>query len=175
VTFERRRSRLVSVGLDWCGFMRLRGDHAGPEAWVVVEDWTASMVDPDPDGVRRLAELVAGAASTESAPLAPAWWFARLAMEEPGAIQLVALADWRHRAWGVFDPDALSLAVTDGQSLVSYGGDQARRRLLAFLDGCRPLELRELAIEAIPIDEPVPSQAVVLERRHHRFIIRGLD
>jgi protein-L-isoaspartate(D-aspartate) O-methyltransferase len=174
VTFERRGTHLVSLAVDWCGFMRLRGDYAGPEATVVAGQWSATIVDAQPNRVRQLIDLVSGPAASQPVPPLARWWFGRLALEEPGAIHLVAMADWRHRAWGVFDPEATGLSVVDGDSLISYGSPGARNRLLAFLDTCRPLDLGDLAIEAVPVAEAVSSGAVVLNRPNHRLLVREL-
>lgn len=172
VTFERRRSRLISLAVDWCGFMRLRGDHAGPETWVRLGDWTASLANSEAGHVERLSDLLAMTGTREPAPVLPTWWFARLALEEPMAVQLVAHTDWQRRIWGVSDPDDPSLAVIDGEFLVSRGGAAAAARLRRFLDRCQPLDLARLSIEAIPSAEPAPFGTAVLARRDHSFVVR---
>jgi protein-L-isoaspartate(D-aspartate) O-methyltransferase len=52
VAFERREDRLVSRGVDPCGFMRLRGPHAGPERYVPIGDWLAILETPTVQGDR---------------------------------------------------------------------------------------------------------------------------
>jgi protein-L-isoaspartate(D-aspartate) O-methyltransferase len=55
VAFERRGDRLVSRGVDPCGFMRLRGPHAGPERYVPIGEWLAILETPAADGDRQPA------------------------------------------------------------------------------------------------------------------------
>jgi protein-L-isoaspartate(D-aspartate) O-methyltransferase len=50
VAFERRGDRLVSRSVDPCGFMRLRGPHAGPERYVPIGDWLAILETPTVQG-----------------------------------------------------------------------------------------------------------------------------
>jgi protein-L-isoaspartate(D-aspartate) O-methyltransferase len=175
VAFERGDRGLSSVSLDWCGFMRLRGDNAGPEAWVVVGDWTASVVAPTSDHVARLAALLAGPARIEPIPALSKWWFARLALSDPSAIHLVARDDWRRRAWGLFDADAASLAFVEGDSLNVYGGNEARDRLVAHIAAFGSFDLETTSIDALPIDHPGRPSALVLRRRHHQFLLHGVD
>jgi protein-L-isoaspartate(D-aspartate) O-methyltransferase len=50
VAFERRGDRLMSRGVDPCGFMRLRGPHAGPERYVPIGEWLAILESPPAHG-----------------------------------------------------------------------------------------------------------------------------
>jgi protein-L-isoaspartate(D-aspartate) O-methyltransferase len=50
VAFERNGDRLVSRSVDPCGFMRLRGPHAGPERYVPIGEWLAILETPAVQG-----------------------------------------------------------------------------------------------------------------------------
>jgi protein-L-isoaspartate(D-aspartate) O-methyltransferase len=50
VAFERHGDRLVSRGVVPCGFMRLRGPHAGPERYVPIGEWLAILETPPAQG-----------------------------------------------------------------------------------------------------------------------------
>jgi methyltransferase of FxLD system len=175
VTFERHSRGVSSVSAAWCGFMRLRGVNAGPEAWVVVGEWTASVVGSTPEQVAQLAALLAGPARTEPAPTRPRWWFAQLALRDPGAIHLVAIGDSRRRAWGVFDADASSLAVIEDDSLTVYGSDEARDRLVARVASLGLFDLEMISIDVLTLDEVAPPETFVLRRREHQFVLHGVD
>ena len=45
--------------------------------------------------------------------------------------------------------------------------------LLAHL--FEPLDLGSLEIDAIPIDEPAPAEGLVVHRRDHQLLVRGLN
>jgi protein-L-isoaspartate(D-aspartate) O-methyltransferase len=178
VNFERHGDGLASVAVEWCGFMRLRGAHAGPETWEAVGPWTANVVGSRPGDVERLAALVGGPSRREPAPAFPAAWFAQLAMRERDAIQLVRNDGAMRVAWGLFtagaDPELDSLAVVEGSSLLVYGTDSARDRLLAVTSDYAPFSIAKMSIDALPIAAAPPSHSVVLCRRHHQFVLHGI-
>jgi protein-L-isoaspartate(D-aspartate) O-methyltransferase len=173
VSFARDRDRLVSTSVDWCGFMRLRGPHAGPESWVRVGDWTTTVVSADADAIARLEELLSTSGTRQRLPVPPAWWFARLAVGDPGAIHLVHIDDPARRMWGVFDPTEPSLALVHDDELVTWNDGSAADRLRRFLDA-EPLNLAHVAIEAAPLGAPTSPDAVVLSRPDHQIVISGL-
>jgi protein-L-isoaspartate(D-aspartate) O-methyltransferase len=87
VAFERHGSRLVSRTVDRCGFMRLRGPHAGPERHLRVGEWFAVLERPSRKDCEMLADLLRRPLAEE--PLRddlPRGWFARLSFDEQDAI-----------------------------------------------------------------------------------------
>jgi protein-L-isoaspartate(D-aspartate) O-methyltransferase len=180
VNFERLGGTLSSVAVELCGFMRLRGAHAGPEKWVAVEPWTANVVGTRTAYIDRLRALLAGPGRREAAPRLPAAWFAQLAIREPDAIQLVSHAGGLRVAWGLLDTDADtdegdSLAFVEGDSLTVYGTDTARDRLIAVASRYPRFSVAALTIDVIPVDASPPPNARVLRRRDHQFVVRGID
>lgn len=107
-------------------------------------------------------------------PALPAWWFARLAIDDPGAIQLVHIDDPTRRMWGVFDSTDSSLALVQDDELLVWNDDgSAGDRLRRFLDA-DPLDLTQVVVEVSALGAPAAQRAVVLPRRDHQFAISGL-
>ena len=153
VVFARSGDRLVSRSVDPCGFMRLRGPHAGPERYVRMGEWFTLLEGASADDAALLDGLLKLQPYEE--PLRtelPAGWFPRLSLREPDAIKLVAAGDTDTAVAGLFDRRAMSLALVAEGRIRVYGGDAALRRLRDRLPGLhdRPLDLHHLEIEAIP-------------------------
>lgn len=172
VAFARRGDRLVSRSVDPCGFMRLRGPHAGPERYVRTGEWFTLLEGASPDDAALLEGLLHLEPSEE--PLRaelPAGWFPRLSLREPDAIKLVAAGDTDTTIAGLFDRRAKSLALVGEGRIRVYGGDTALHRLRDHLPALRdrPLDLHHLRIEALPTRatgtrEPVRPDTMVLPR-----------
>lgn len=173
VAFQNQGDRLRSAAVAPCGFMRLRGPHAGPEGYVCVDGWTVSLDRPDPGQASILAALLQTDPRVEPAPPVPAGWAERLAFEEPRAVYLSREDNWRTGWYGVLDAGRQSLAVLRGRELQTFGGDAARDILLGRLTGATPFDVRALTIDAIPSTLPPPSDAARWIRRpHFQFLVR---
>lgn len=173
IAFRKRNGDLQSVSVEPCGFMRLRGPHAGPEGYVQVHDWIVLMDQADSRKVEILRRLLAETPRREPAPaFSKEWWSLRLALEEPMAIRL-GDKDNRRQAKGVFDPEAQSLALVIDDTLEVFGSDVAREVLLKRAVGAPPLELRKLSIEAVPsAANHKPPSARSIVRPNFSFFIR---
>jgi protein-L-isoaspartate(D-aspartate) O-methyltransferase len=180
VAFVRTEDSLVSQSVAYCGFMRLRGPHAGPESYVVVpgwadrvqgateeKQWAASIEDATPDKVDRLRELLSGPVQALPAPRVAEGWTTRLALEEPDVIALGGLTTWWHSAHGLFDPDRRSLALLDGEILLGFGAGSCLERLRARLPMLLPLEFQNLHLKARPHQSAEPNEAGVLLGREN--------
>jgi protein-L-isoaspartate(D-aspartate) O-methyltransferase len=153
VAFERRGARLVSRTVDQCGFMRLRGPHAGPERHLRVERWLAALEGASAEDPELLARLLRRPVAEERLDgELPDGWYARLSFDEPGAIMLASADDPIVQLLGLYDRATRSLALVGDGRVRAHGGDAALRRLRDRLPGLRrhPLDLRRLHIEAIP-------------------------
>lgn len=170
IAFRREGQRLRSTSVEPCGFMRLRGAHAGPEGYLTVNGWCASLEEVSA-AAATLGDLLRRTPRAVPAPDLPRGWFTRLALEEPAAIMLSGVPDWHRSMAGIFDAAGRSLAVVDGQTIMSFGGDEALVRLRERLTGLRPLDLRALRVEATPAGQPVWGKTWVLRRRHFQFAI----
>jgi protein-L-isoaspartate(D-aspartate) O-methyltransferase len=178
---------LRSRHMSGCAFVHLRGPHAGPADIVEVQPGLLAAVDRvDAAELALLRGLLATAPVREAAPPLPAGvgWFARLALDEPGAIQLLAPGDGdEEERRGLFDPAPAGkgaglglMGERDGQ-LATFGNPAPLVRLRAHLTDRAPLDFHALDIEAVPADaagaETTPSDVRwVLSRPAHRFLIR---
>jgi hypothetical protein len=182
VAFERRGKGFRSVSVEPAGFMRLRGPHAGPEAYVRLDDWVASLDALVPQDVEALRALLQTTPRAAPAPDLPRGWFIRVALEDALAVSIAHCDDWRHQMVGVFDPDEPGLAVIEGRygspeprRLLAFGGAGARERLRGHLTRATLTDVRRLEIAAVPVvqpGQPAPDQGRVLRRREFRFTVR---
>ncbi len=174
VTADRVGDGLSSVAVDWCGFMRLRGEHAGPEHWTSVGEWTATTVNDDPEPIARLGELLDTAPNHRRSlgPL-PALWFARLAARDPDAIQLVHAHHAGRRAWGIFRAAESNLALVEETQLCAWGHGGAATELERYVH-TSPVDLTRAAININNSGAPVSPDTLVLHRTHHRITISDL-
>jgi hypothetical protein len=108
-------------------------------------------------------------------------WFARLALDEPDAIQLFDPEQDKLRL-GLFDPSAanpgLALVLEGGRQLAGFGNSASMARLRDHLTHSTPLDFHALRIEAIPADIAAPRRAPddttwALIRPTHHFWIGG--
>jgi protein-L-isoaspartate(D-aspartate) O-methyltransferase len=176
--------RLRSRHVAGCDFVRLRGPHAGPAAVVEVQPGLLASVDQvDAAQLALLGELLATTPVRKPAPPPPKGmgWFARLALDQPGAIQLFD-PEQDEVLLGLFDPTTaspgLALIVERDEQLAAFGNHAPMARLQAYLARSFSLDFHALDIEAIPADvaeaEMVPEDVRwVLTRPAHRFRIRA--
>lgn len=174
IAFQKQEEHLKGIDVKPCGFMRLRGPHSGPEDYVPIADWVASIDMIGQKDLEVLHDLLSSEPSREQAPAIPARWFLRLAIEEPQAISLQGRDDWRKHAFGVFLPLARSLALISGGELQSFGSDEARERLEYHLQRARPLDLRRISITAYPTAKwrASASGAWILERPNFVIVLQ---
>jgi protein-L-isoaspartate(D-aspartate) O-methyltransferase len=183
--FVRNDTTLSSESLVGCGFMRLRGPHAGPDANVVVpgwadrvdgatqeHEWTAAIEYATPERVAQLRDLITGPVASEPMPLPVPGWTTRLALEEPDVIALSGRGTWWHFAGGLFSPDRHSLALLDAGMIVSFGDPYCRERLRARLPELEPLALADLDVTAVPHPAGAAPDAWVLERPFFDLVVR---
>lgn len=174
VAFRKNGERLRSVTVRPCGFMRLRGPHAGPENYANVNGWTVSLNGPDPARLSLLASLLKTEPRVEQTPHVPKGWGMRLALEDPRTIYLSRTDNWRDASYGTLDVLHQSLALICDNAIYTFGTDAARDILLGRLETSRPLELRWLTIEAITSTAPTGADVgTVIRRPHFQFMIEG--
>jgi protein-L-isoaspartate(D-aspartate) O-methyltransferase len=177
---QRLRSRRVAG----CDFVRLRGPHAGPADIVEVQPSLLAAVDRvDHAHLALLRGLLATTPVRETAPPIPTGmgWFARLALDEPGAIQLLAPGDEdEEELRGLFDPTptnpGLALVLPREGQLAGFGKPASLSRLRAHLIGGESIVFHELTIEAIPTAAAMAETDLdhrwVLTRPAYRFLIQ---
>jgi protein-L-isoaspartate(D-aspartate) O-methyltransferase len=177
------KQRLRSGRVAGCDFVRLRGPHAGPADIVEVQPGLLATVEQaDETQLALLRSLLATTPVREAAPPLPEGmgWFARLALDEPVAIQLLVPGDGdEEELRGLFDPTptnpGLALVLEKEGRLAGFGDQALLSRLRAHLHRRESIVFHELTIEAIPSDAPTAEPALghewVLTRPAYRFFI----
>jgi hypothetical protein len=135
----------------------------------------AELDDATTERSELLAALVDGPRRTTPAPPLVVGWNTRLALEEPDSVTFFDTGVKGHSAVGLFDAARRSLALLDGTSIISFGHDACRQRLVASLERARPCELESLGITALPHDPTARRDGVVLPRPNFDLVITGLD
>jgi protein-L-isoaspartate(D-aspartate) O-methyltransferase len=184
VAFVRDERGLHSVSLCGCGFMRLRGPHAGPDAHIVVpgwrgrvdvrtaREWIACLEYATDARVAVLRALLRSEPTVTTAPLPALGWTTRLALSEPDPIEFVSRTGARHHALGLFDSEQRSLAVFEAGRIVAFGTATCAERLCARLPELEPLRIEDLDIRAEPHPAAPPEHAWLLERPHFDLVVR---
>jgi protein-L-isoaspartate(D-aspartate) O-methyltransferase len=175
LSFEQVGRGLIGMVVDRSGWVRLRGEHAGPDAMVRAGRWSVNLRAPDSSELAALPRLLDSVPRTEPAPPRARWWLAGVALRDPGAVHVFDMENPRWSACGVLDAGDPSLALIAGDELLSYGGDGARRRLLGHLKRCHTDDIRGVSVEVLGLDEEPPADELVLERPSHRFVVRGVE
>jgi protein-L-isoaspartate(D-aspartate) O-methyltransferase len=177
------KQRLRSGRVAGCDFVRLRGPHAGPADIVEIQPGLLATVEQaDETQLALLRSLLATTPVREAAPPLPEGmgWFARLALDEPDAIQLLVPGDGdEEELRGLFDPTptnpGLALVLEKEGRLAGFGDQALLSRLRAHLHRRESIVFHELTIEAIPSDAPTAEPALghewVLTRPAYRFFI----
>ena len=188
VAFEKVGQSLQSMSMAYCGFMPLRGPHAGPDNRTLVSRWDATVADrreesrwlavvaeATPERCDTLRALLAGGVTRRmAAPRLVSGWNVRLVLEEPDPLHLFEIGGTSPRnAVGLFDSDQRSLALVEGESIVSFGAETCLERVVDRLTTGEPSDLRGLEITATPnlIDH---ESAVLLRRPHFDLAVQGL-
>jgi protein-L-isoaspartate(D-aspartate) O-methyltransferase len=190
VAFEKVGQRLESTAMAYCGFMPLRGPHAGPERRALVSRWDTTpsggrqeskwlAVLPDAtqarcDALRAL--LASGVTRTATASGLVAGWNVRLVLEERDPIFLFENASMAPRNLvGLFDADGGSLALVEDGSISGFGAASCFERIAARLASSEPLDLLALRITATPHGRDHHGEGdVVLSRPHFDLVVEGL-
>ena len=191
VAFVKVGQVLTSTSMAFCGFMPLRGPHAGPSSRTVVSRWDettprrqgeTTWVAVFPDATQERGDLLRalladGVTRTVAAPPLLAGWNVRLLLEEPDPIHLFEITNTPPRnAVGLFDAAQASLALVEGESITSFGADTCLERIAAGLTTGRPFDLRALRITATPNHLRSHKEgAVLLSRPAFDLAIEGLN
>jgi len=193
VAFEKVGPLLTSRSMAYCGFMPLRGPHAGPESRTVVSRWEEttprgrepSWVAAFPDAARERCDvlralLAGGVTRTVPTPPPVAGWNVRLVLEEPDPIHLFEIGALPPRnAVGLFDAAQGSLALVEGGSITSFGADSCLERVAARITTGEPFDLVAQRITATPKQlshyKEGKEGVVLLSRPAFDLAIEGLN
>jgi protein-L-isoaspartate(D-aspartate) O-methyltransferase len=166
VGFQKTGRLLESRSLAYCGFMPLQGPHSGPPRRTTVYAWPdpsginpetrmiAVLDDASADRVTALERLVRETPVVTPVPPSKPGWNVRIALGQSDSIAFAGLSGQLRRAVGLFDVDENSLAVVEGEHVVSFGGPACRERLVRLLHESDPIDAGALRINAIPHRSP---------------------
>jgi protein-L-isoaspartate(D-aspartate) O-methyltransferase len=172
IAFRRQGEAMRSLSVEPCGFMRLRGPHAGPERYVRLNGWEVTLEGASAEAIEVLRDLCETFPRRDPAPDLRPGWFLPIALEEPGAITLSRWQACEQWAAGIFDCAERSLAIVAGGEILTFGGYSARLRLGERLAQTRPINLRALQVDAIPATRAAGGRhAWVLPREHFLFAL----
>jgi protein-L-isoaspartate(D-aspartate) O-methyltransferase len=179
VGFKKLNGGLEAVSIEPCGFMRLSGPGAGDPGYEQIGGWTVSFDEADAARAGLLDQLLQTEPYIEPAPPLAPGWFTPIGLREPDAVSLFMVApEGPVVCCGVLDAAAPALAVVAsdprlGNTVQAFGGDQARRRLLRFIDTEAPIEIKNLSIKAIPAGMPVNEYRALatLTRPNFTFVV----
>jgi protein-L-isoaspartate(D-aspartate) O-methyltransferase len=162
VGLQKVGQNLESRSLAYCGFMPLQGAHGGPQRRATLHAWPdpsganpetrmiAVLDDASADRVTGLEDLLRETPSVTPAPQLSPGWNVRLALDQPDAIAFAGLSGKFRLAAGLFYMDEPSLAVVEGEHVVSFGEPGGRERLVTTLRTATPIDTRDLRIKAVP-------------------------
>ena len=163
IAFRQAGSGLVSISVVPCGFMRLRGPHAGPEAYVPLEGWVLCEDATDPAQRDATLRLLRSAPTIAEAPSLPRQWFTRVALSHPSPVRLLSTSEpWLHRE-GILLPDGSGLAMIEGERILTFGDPTARDELLRVASASEG-DLERVTIRARLTTEPADAPGAVLVR-----------
>ncbi|MEA2580059.1 MAG: protein-L-isoaspartate(D-aspartate) O-methyltransferase [Actinomycetota bacterium] len=130
IAFRRDGADLVSVSVSPCGFIRMRGPHAGPEVFMPVGDWVLCDDGTDESEREQILRLLRSPAIVSGAPGFPDGWFIRVALSHPRPVRMWTRQEpWLDRR-GILLPDGTGLAVSEDGRILTFGNTQARDDLL---------------------------------------------
>jgi len=185
IAFQKVDGRLDSVSVEPCGFMRMRGPGFSQPTYLQIGPWTVTLDRPGPEVASVVIELLRTEPHTEPAPFVDPSWFTAVALSEPGAIHLFASRpEGPVSRAGILDPSGPGLAVVEsqphahgpqGHTILAFGSgsEGPQRRLLERLRA-GPIDLRRVAVSAIPAGRPVDDRGALatLARPNFTFVVR---
>jgi protein-L-isoaspartate(D-aspartate) O-methyltransferase len=172
VAFTPDGPGLRSVTVQPSGFMRLRGEHAGPEGYVQFHGWTASL-----DSARLAAPILELAARSPRMHPVPKiadrspGWFPRFLLDEVGALSVVKEID-KSPSVALLHDSGASLAVLDRDRVMLFGNEDALDPLVHGALSARPLDAAALQVGAAPaLHERDVLAPWLFTRPNYRFAI----
>jgi protein-L-isoaspartate(D-aspartate) O-methyltransferase len=167
---------LTSLSVSPCGFLQLRGAHAGPgRTHSLTGDLAVMGEDLPPAALDVLRGLLDHGAVDVGRAVGDAR--ARLtgfALAEPRTVLFLGHPG-DPLTWGLFDPERPALAVLVDGRILAYGDRDAAAELYYGVAGAPAVNAWRLRIEAIPVDVPWPNppaaggRSWIVERASYRY------
>jgi protein-L-isoaspartate(D-aspartate) O-methyltransferase len=150
VAFRRVGERLVSQSVRPCGFMRLRGPHAGPESYATIDGWIVCIDGDEGVPVDAIRKLLAEPMHASPAPELVDGWFLDVALKDPYAVQMWTTEEYSIGRQGVMLPDASGLALIEDDQVLTFGSYRATDHLRVAIARATPMRLEDLHIQVVP-------------------------
>lgn len=178
VALRREGPLLRSVSVTLCGFLQLRGPHAGePHMRPLGDEWG---VIGEGLSARDIA-VIRSYTGTDGVDTGPAphmnerrWW--GVSLTDPRTVLVTGRAGG-HIAWGVYEPegkDGPGLAVAYDGRVIAYGDPMAADLLHQRIAEAPAVDPSRVTVTAYPLDVAVPPPPPTgftwrITRRHHRY------
>jgi protein-L-isoaspartate(D-aspartate) O-methyltransferase len=161
---------LRSASVQPCGFVRIRGPHAGSSGRLRLDDGAVLLADwvAGSDTERLAAMLRADPVDAGPTGKLPEGWTVTLALEAPYPLVLVTPESGRP---GLYDPDGDGIAVVDGDRIVCYGDPAAVRLLREHLAAAQPVRETELRVIARPAGAEPPPGRWTVHKPHFTYVL----
>ncbi len=172
IAFVRSGDELRSASVQPCGFVRMRGPHAGSSGRLPLDDgavlladwagsdpeWLAAMLRTDPVDAGPTGRL-------------PDGWTVSLALDASYPLLLVTQGPAPAARPGLYDPDGGGVAVVGGDRIACYGDPAAARLLREHLATVRPVRETELRIVARPARAQPPPGRWTVRKPHFTYVV----
>ncbi|MGC0415695.1 methyltransferase domain-containing protein [Embleya sp. AB8] len=167
---------LTSVSVTRCGFLQLRGPHAGPgRTHALTGDLAVIGEDLPPAALDVLRELLDHGAVDAGPVLGPVdTRLTGFALAEPRSVLFLGHPG-DGTTWGLFDPKLPALAVLMRDRILVYGDRDAAVELYYGVAGAPVVNAERLRVEAVPVGTNFPAapasagRSWTVERDHHHY------
>jgi protein-L-isoaspartate(D-aspartate) O-methyltransferase len=152
IALVRSGDELRSASVQPCGFVRMRGPHAGSSGRLVLDDGVVLLADWATGSDTEKLAMLLGADPVDAGPSGrlPDGWAVSFALEASYPLVLVPREPALAGRPGLYDPDGGGVAVVDGDRVACYGDPAAARLLRERLTAVRPVQETALRIVARP-------------------------
>ena len=173
IALVRHGNELRSASVQPCGFVRMRGPHAGSSGRLPLDDDAVLLADwvAGADTERLAAMLQADPVDAGPAGQLPEGWTVPLSLEASYPLVLVTPESALAGRPGLYDPDGDGIAVVDGDCIACYGDPAAARLLREYLAAVRPVRETELRIVARPTGAQLPPGRWTVHKPQFSYVV----
>ncbi|MDQ3987630.1 MAG: protein-L-isoaspartate(D-aspartate) O-methyltransferase [Actinomycetota bacterium] len=171
IAFVRSGNELRSASVQPCGFVQLRGPHAGSSGRLPLDDGAVLLADwAGSDTEWLVAMLRTDPVDAGPTGRLPDGWTVSLALEAAYPL-LVTQGPAPPARRGLYDPDGGGIAVVDGDRIACYGDPAAARLLREHLAAARPVRETVLRIVARPAGAQPPPGRWTVRKPYFTYIV----
>ncbi|MFN2495342.1 MAG: hypothetical protein ABR608_05480 [Pseudonocardiaceae bacterium] len=173
IALVRCGNELRSASVQPCGFVRMRGPHAGASGRLPLDDGAVLLADwvAGADTARLAVMLRADPVDAGPTGKLPEGWTVPLALEASYPLVLVTPESALPGRPGLYDPDGDGIAVVDGDRIACYGDPAAAGLLREHLAAAQPVRETELRIVAQPAGAEPPTGQWTVRKPHFTYVL----